>query len=288
MADPLTLGLLVVGSLFLALWYGARGLHDQNQQRHIVRELLQMPSSDDKKPANQQPLPSANLPARLTRDLPVKIDEQWVERRVLENLDLFRGTSGLLEAFLFTLRDRYHSRWELEILQRVEQKLAAQVRVMEAGADHAAMRRTLRERTETKILETRTRHEQARQDYERTQAGAPHSQGLAATEAENRLLEAALRNRELKRRLEKEDRKPRGPDEELEEVRERVRRDEERKFAEDQARTAGRVRRREQLVSDMNAKIATIRADRTLSEEDKTDLIEEVKDEYAQILGRDL
>lgn len=197
--DPLTLGLLAVGGVFLVLWRQSQKAYNNREQHRITKGLVDM-DNDYSGSGPRQPA-TPNLPAVLTSDMPRQVDEGWVERRVMQNLDLFRNSDSLLEAFLLNLRDHYHSKWELQMLDRVEQKLRKQISVMEAGATHAATRRTLWERTETEILQTRTTHENARQDYQKATARSAESVRLAELEAENMRLKAEKENRELKEAL---------------------------------------------------------------------------------------
>lgn len=197
--DPLTLGLLAAGGVFLVLWRQSQKAYNNREQNRITKGLVDM--DNDSSGPRQRPPATPNLPAVLTSDMPRQVDQGWVERRVMQNLDLFRNTDNLLEAFLLNLRDHYHSKWELQMLDRVEQKLRKQISVMEAGATHAATRRTLWERTETEIWQTKTQHENARQEYQKATARSAENVRLAELEAENMRLKAEKDNRELKEAL---------------------------------------------------------------------------------------
>lgn len=287
MPDPITLGALAIGIFFLALWYGADRQRRDDGARRIVGRLITMPGDDSRDG-------TGGLPAVLVRDLPQHLDERWVERRVLQNVELFRATTGLLEAFLFNLRDRYRSQWELEMLTRVEAKLEAQVRVMEKGAHHAAVRRTLYERTETEIFETRTKHFEAKETHEKAQRRSAHSQHTAELEAEhdrleaeNKVLEARLRQQQLRRKLgdAEQTRGEKRSDEDT--AYDRGRRRQRTERAEQKGALDEDLEFEERMRRERDERIAAINADDALSDEEKTKRINRVRSEYAKIFARE-
>ena len=227
-----------------------------------------------------------DLSTRWVGQLPPTLDEAAIDDCVSTHLKLFHASNSLLQGFFLALHDRYHTALELQMLERLEQKLAARVRAMEAGVLYDATLGTLQERTETKIFETRTQHEKARQDYEKAQSDGPQLGRLNDLEMENKLLKAQLENEQLKGKLGAKQKVE--PKDEMQAIRERAMREEQRKQAADHARAEAKVRWREQMTRELNAKIRAVWDDSTLSVQDKEALVEEVKDEYAQILGRDL
>lgn len=195
--DWVALALIGGGVLFLALWRDSANADRKTLTQSITPELAMNKDDDESPPAR----PATTLPARLTSSLPQKLDSRLIEQRVAENLAVFQNTEGLFDAFLINLRDRYRSRWELEMLDRIEQKLERQVRVMELGSHHDAVRRTLQQRTDTEIMRTQVDHSKAQQELEAVRASGLASQELSKMEADNRLLEERIRNQELKRKL---------------------------------------------------------------------------------------
>ncbi len=199
--DPLGLAALGAGGIFLVLWYVSS---TSGRQRHTEETTRRFTTMVDDKPRQHRDLPAPvarDVPAELVRALPIRLDEAAVRQCVTDNLTLFRAADSLFGKFMIALRDRYHTRWEVEMLDRIEQKLAAEVRVMEAGTHHAAVRGTLQERTRTEILQTKTQHLQAQSDYAKVQSEAPHARRVTELEGENRVLKAQLDNEALKRQL---------------------------------------------------------------------------------------
>lgn len=286
MLDPITIGALVIGGVFLLLWLTTETRRRTKSTERTARRLV--PMDEDDAP------PTGGLPAVLVRDLPAELDERWVERRVMQNIDLFGKTNGLLEAFLFTLRDRYRSKWELEMLSRLENKLDAQVRVMEKGAHHAAVRRTLFQRTETEVFESRARHLEAKETYEKVQGRSAHSQRTAeldaehaSLDAENKVLEARLRQQQLQRRLGESERTRDEKPSQEDAAYERGRRRQRTERAEQKGALDEDMDFEEGLRRERDQRIAEINADTTISDEEKAKRVKRVRSEYAKILAKE-
>jgi hypothetical protein len=109
---------------------------------------------------------------------------------------------------------------------------------------------------------------------------------LAEANLEADIMEAKLRAAKAARELAPKEK--RDPQDEMDATRRRAMREEERKHADRAARAEARVQWREETTRKMNAKIQVVSDDPSLSASDKAALIEEIKDEYGQILGRDI
>jgi hypothetical protein len=226
------------------------------------------------------------LAAAAVERLPPSFDRRAVEDCLTTHLDAFRASDSLFKEFMIALRARYHTRWELQLLKELKDTLNARIDAMEAGITYNVTRATHQEQTDTKIIQARTAYERARQEYAKVQSEAPHTERLSALEADNKVLAAQLANEALKRKLSGKDK--REPQDDLQAVRERTRREEQRKQAADSARAETKIQWREELTRQMNAKIAAVQADPTYTADDKAALIDEIKDEYAQLLARDI
>lgn len=293
MADPITAGALGLGVLFLILWYTTETRRRATRLKRTVGSLTKM-TDDDHDDDQRASSGIGGLPALLMSDLPPRLDEEWVERRVMQNIEVFRATDGLLEGFLFNLRDRYRSRWELEMLERVEKKLAAQVRVMELGAHHAAVRRTLHERTETEMFETRTKHFDAKEALERAQSRSEHVQRKAKIDAEieelesdNRLLKARQENQRLRRQVDDAEKpKPERISEE-QAAYERGKRRKSSENAEQKGIFDGDEEFREKMRRECDEKIAAANADPTLTDDEKSKRTKYYRTQYAKFFARE-
>ena len=286
MPDQLTLALGGIGAVFLLMWYGSRALERRREINRLVKGVPAMADSRN---------PGDNLMA----DLPAKLDERWLTQRVEENLAVFRETPDLFNQWLITLRDRYRTPWELEILDNAEKKLHKQIRIMKLGAEHAAVRRTMWDQTETHMDNIKTDRLEAGMRYQAAKARSGVSSRTATAGAKNELLEqdaiaAELRARRAK--AQKDSRESRRCDGEgsrkptEDEIIQKVEGEERFRARKRHAATRGRMgeerKWRQELRQKRDDEVAAIRADPALSEEQKELKIEEIEDEYAQVIAR--
>lgn len=285
--DPLTLWLVLVGAVALALWYGSRHRERRRDSDHLVKGAPAMAhSADDRTDRDLM----VNLPARL--------DEHWLTSRVSENIELFRSSDSLLERWLLALRDRYSTPWDLQILRNAREKLQEQIALMNVAVQHRVTVRTMSERVQTGVLEQETNLFNARVTHDEAEARADGRVKTAALKADNEALTEEAVRAELKQRraaAEKASRDLKAPPappqkpsraEILRDIEATEAFQQQKGEAKRRGRLTAALRERERLRRERDERIAAIRGDTTLSEDDKNEQIEEIEDTYAEALGR--
>lgn len=219
----------------------------------------------------------------LLRDLPARLDPDDIEHRVRENQAIFEGTPDLFRRFFLALRDRFHTKIELEMLDRAEVRLRKLIDVRAVFEDAYVQGKTSKNRTERRILEEESSRLAVEHTHQVQIEANKTSRKLAALRAENELLEAQIANEQLQRKI---GQAKQPPADASEAVRERAMRAERTKQAEADAVVSERLRWREANRRERDAKIAALCADSTLNEKTRKLMILEIEDEYAKALAR--
>jgi hypothetical protein len=108
---------------------------------------------------------SSNPHGSLTTNLPATLDTRWLTQRIEENIQVFRQTPALFEQWLLTLRSRYRTSWEIEILGHAAQILKQQIEVMNIGVQHKVRSQTMEDDVHSGVFEAKTRRLQAEGNY---------------------------------------------------------------------------------------------------------------------------
>jgi hypothetical protein len=287
MPDPLTLGALALGAVCLLLWYTLDESHRHRQAKDLTRRVTRMVHDKTKRSRGVAAVGGADLPARLLGTLPSHLDARDVDT-VVENLLLFRNSPDTLSRFFIYLRDRYHSRWELSILENITQKFNAEVAAMEA----AAKRHTIPDRVATEVATARLERQRKERELADYQHTAPHDRQrtitaaqASALDAENQLLKARAENAKLKRQLagDRDGEKMSPEQAAYERARQRTR----TQRAEQKGAFDEELALREQLRQEFEAKKRAIEDDPNRSPEEKAADIKRLRTQYAKIFARE-
>ena len=290
MFDPLALGALALGAVCLVLWYTSEQSQRGRERTRTLRRVTEMTDKHRRGDATSNrtapaPIEGRGLPVQLIAGLPPELDTRDVSP-VVENLLLFRESKDTIERFVIYLRDRYHSRWEIKILENIKNKFDAESAAIEA----AGKRHSVRDRTATEIATAtldRQRKERELEDFKHT---APHDRERSTTEAQaraleekNRLLKAQLQHDKLKRQA-AGDTSGRG---EEQDAYERGRRTTRTARAEQKGALDEELELQERMRREFEAKKVDIENDNTRTSEEKAAAIKQLRTQYAKILARE-
>jgi len=248
-----------------------------------------MVDKDPPRPRIGQAAVGGTLPAKLVRDLPPHLDERDVHRRVTESIALFRASDSLFKKYMIYLRDQYQAKWEARLLDNLEGTLAAEIRAMETATLH----RTMPDRAATAVTDAQLARRQKERELHVFETEAPHitQRALAeaeanAIEADNKLLDAKLKNEQLRRKLASAgEAREKVSDEQA--AYERGRRQTRTQRAEQKGALDENEEWRQKARREFVEKRQAIRDDPALTPEEKTEAIDKLRTAYAKIFAHE-
>lgn len=184
--DSITIGALAAGAIGLGVWLIARGRERDQAITTLVEGAM---------PERKDPECTGERDAVNTDDLPAQLDPNWVIRRAEESHALFKSSPTLFEKWLVTLRDRYSTPREVEILRNAEEKLRARMSFLKTAIEADALSQTTRDQHTTQVLDIKTKRVNAERAFE-------IAEGTATLSVQNELLKAQLENEKLRKDLE--------------------------------------------------------------------------------------
>lgn len=179
--------LLLVGGVGIGAWYFDRWRERREQVATAVKEVTRV--SDREKAL-----------VKFASQLPATLDPHRMRDLLLQDIDLFRKTPGLIDQYFLSLRSKYASKWERNILQDINATLKEQIELIDTGVEHQVKTQTIRHRIEAGRLQAETELFDTQVQHREAKARADGRVETARIKAENEALEEEARRAEIQAR----------------------------------------------------------------------------------------